>query len=155
MRRVSISKCNSLVCHMNTLRKGSHSVFMVHLHIVFVTKYRRDAINDEILTRLREIFSYLCQTQECELVEFSGETDHVHLLVDFSPKISISELVRTLKSASSRLIRKEFSEHLNKIYWKPVFWHHSYCVLSSGGAPLEVLKQYIKGHENNALIPQL
>jgi len=100
-----------------------------------------------MLCRLKDIFSHLCQNQKSELVEFGGESDHVHLLIDLSPDIAPSKLVNTLKTISSRTIRKEFTEHINKFYWKPVFWTGAYCVISAGGAPLEVLKQYIQNQE--------
>lgn len=109
-----------------------------------MTKYRKKVITAQILERLREIFSRLCQNQKSELLEFSGEEDHVHLLVDISPDVSLSKLVNTLKTISSRTIRKEFADHINKFYWKPVFWTGAYCVISAGGAPLEVLKTYIQ-----------
>lgn len=111
---------------------------------MFVTKYRRKVINAEILKSLEKIFSRLCQNQKSELLEFSGEEDHVHLLVDISPDVPPSKLVNTLKTISSRMIRKEFADHINKFYWKPVFWTGAYCVISAGGAPLEVLKTYIQ-----------
>lgn len=111
---------------------------------MFVTKYRKKVITAQILERLREVFSGLCQNQKSELLEFSGEEDHVHLLVDISPDIPPSKLVNTLKTISSRTIRKEFANHINNFYWKPVFWTGAYCVISAGGAPLEVLKTYIQ-----------
>lgn len=111
---------------------------------MFVTKYRHKVINADILKRLEDIFSKLCQNQKSELIEFGGESDHVHLLIDISPDIAPSRLVNTLKTISSRMIRKEFAEHINKFYWKPVFWTGAYCVLSAGGASLEVLKAYIQ-----------
>lgn len=129
------------------VEKGSHSVYSIHLHIVFVTKYRRKVITAPMLTRLREIFSKVCSAQKSNLLEFNGEEDHVHLLVTIAPDTLISQLVASLKAASSRLIRKEFAEHVNKFYWKPVFWHNSYCVISCGGAPLEIVKQYIDGQK--------
>jgi len=111
---------------------------------VFVTKYRKNVITESILARLKEIFAKLCETQKCGLVEFNGEADHVHLLVDLAPDIAISKLVNILKTISSREIRKEFKEHIAKFYWKPVFWTSAYCAISAGGAPLETLKQYIQ-----------
>ena len=100
-----------------------------------------------MLERMKEIFERLCQNQKSELREFGGESDHVHLLVDLSPDVAVSKLVNTCKTISSRLIRKEFADHVNKFYWKPVFWTGAYCVISSGGAPLDVLKQYIQNQE--------
>ncbi len=126
------------------LRKSSHAVFCIHLHIVLVTKYRRKIITSEILTRLQSIFTNLCKQQKGTLLEFNGESDHVHLLVNISPDTHISEFVKVLKASSSRLIRKEFKSHVDKYYCKPVFWSSSYFVNSSGGVSLDVLKKYIK-----------
>ena len=97
-----------------------------------------------MMSRLKEILQNVCEKQKTELKEFNGEEDHVHLLVSIAPDIQISQLVASLKSASSRIIRVEFAEHLKKYYWKPVFWHDAYCAVSCGGAPLEIIKQYIK-----------
>ena len=131
-----------------SLRKSSHAVYCIHLHIVLVTKYRRKVITLEILQRLEQIISELCQEQKNILVEFNGESDHVHLLVNLSPDNHIAEFVKILKSTSSRLIRKEFSEQVNKFYRKPVFWSSSYFVNSSGGVSLDVLKKYIKKQDS-------
>lgn len=114
---------------------------------MFITKYRRKVITSDILKSLETIFSKLCQNQKSELIEFCGESDYVHLLIDISPDIAPSRLVNTLKTISSRMIRKEFAEHINKFYWKPVFWTGAYCVISAGGAPLEVLKTYIQNQD--------
>ena len=127
------------------LRKAAHSVFNIQLHIVFVTKYRKAVINKAILEKLRQIFERLCEKRLNILVEFSGEVDHVHLLVSMHPDNNISNFIASIKAASSRLVRKEFPEHLKKFYWgKPMFWSNSYCAISCGGASLEVLKKYIQ-----------
>lgn len=123
-------------------------MYFIHLHIVLVTKYRRKVITSEILHRIKQIISELCQEQKNILVEFNGESDHVHLLVNLSPDNHISEFVKILKSTSSRLIRKEFSKQVNKFYRKPVFWSSSYFVNSSGGGSLDVLKKYIKKQDS-------
>jgi putative transposase len=133
----------------NNIRKGSHSVFSVKLHFVFVTRYRRKVINAEILERMRSMFLQVCKTMDCELIEFSGEPDHVHLLVDFHPKNSISAVAGALKASTSRMIRKEFLEHIAKFYYsKPMFWSGSYYVASSGGAPIDILKKYIQEQDS-------
>lgn len=98
-----------------------------------------------MLQRLQEIFERLCSEQNCRLIEFGGEAEHVQLLVSLHPDIAISKLVNILKAVSSRLVRKEFAEQLGQTYWKPVLWTHAYCVISAGGAPLEVLRKYIQG----------
>lgn len=121
-----------------------HCVFKLQYHLVVVTKYRRKVISEEMKKRLGEIFSDTLLKWECELIEFNGEADHVHLLFSATPKPSLSVLVNNLKTVSSRLIRKEFKHEVSKVYWKPVFWHRSYCLLTCGAAPLSVIKQYIQ-----------
>ena len=122
-----------------------HCVFSLHLHLVLVTKYRRRCIDAAILARLQAIFATLAERWGCELLEFNGEPDHVHLLLSVNPKVAPSVLVNNFKTVSSRLIRKEFATQVRRIYRKPVFWSRSYCIVSSGGAPLSVLKQYVQG----------
>ena len=97
---------------------------------------------------MQQIFTDLCQQQKSILIEFNGEIDHVHLLVNISPDNHISEFVKVLKSSSSRLIRKEFKSHVDQFYKKPVFWSSSYFVNSSGGVSLDVLKKYIKQQDS-------
>ena len=121
-----------------------HCTFNLKQHLVLVTKYQKKCITKLMLSRLHEIFSYLCVKWECELLEFNGESDHVHLLLNLNPKVAPSIFVNNIKTVSSRLIRKEFTAELSKVYWKPVFWSRSYCILSCGGAPLTILKQYIE-----------
>jgi len=129
------------------LHKSSHAVYCIHLHVL-VTKYRRRVITSEILDQLRKIVSQLCQDKKSILAEFNGESDPVHLLVDLSPDNNIAEFVKVIKATSSHVIRKEFAEHVNKFYRKPVFWSSSYFVNSSGGVSLDVLRKYIN-HQNS------
>lgn len=134
-------------------RSFAHCVCRIHLHIVFVTKYRHPCITEEMETRMLQLFKRICEAQKCLLLECKadlGKKDHIHLLVDMAPDVPISRLVNTLKTISSREIRKEFAEHLRPYYWKPVFWKRGYGVVSAGGASLEVLKQYIEeqGYED-------
>jgi REP-associated tyrosine transposase len=121
-----------------------HCVFSLHFHLVLVTKYRRKAITKEMLERLRVIFQGTLEKWHSELIEFNGEAHHVHLLFQTNPTIQLSKLVNNLKTVSSRLIRKDFSRQLNRIYWEPVFWHRSYCLISAGGATIEILRKYIE-----------
>jgi len=100
-----------------------------------------------MLERLGEVFSRVCVTANCILIEFSGEADHVHLLVDFHPDNKVSQLVSSLKSASSRILRQEFAVELSSVYRKSVLWSGSYYVASSGGAPIEKLKEYIQSQD--------
>lgn len=122
-----------------------HSVYSLHYHLVLVTKYRRRCITGPMLARLREHCATLAEKWDCEVVEFNGERDHVHLLLSLNPKVAPSVFVNNLKTVTSRYIRKEFASELAKHYHgKPVFWSRSYCVISCGGAPLSILKQYIE-----------
>jgi putative transposase len=122
-----------------------HCVYNLHYHLVIVTKYRRKCITAAMLKRLKIICTELTEKWECELVEFNGEADHLHLLLSLNPKVTPSIFVNNLKTVTSRLIRKEFGDHLKKIYWKdPVFWSRTYCILSFGGAPLSIIRQYIE-----------
>jgi len=97
-----------------------------------------------MLTSLEGYLRKVCEDFECELVEFNGEKDHVHLLVNYPPKISVSKLVNALKGASSRRLRNEYASSLKKVYWNGVLWSPSYFAGSVGGAPISVLRQYIE-----------
>jgi putative transposase len=98
-----------------------------------------------MLSRLREITAQRCKDWNGELQEFNGEADHLHALVSLPPSLDLSIFVNNLKTTSSRLLRRDFREHLDQIYRrKPVLWSRSYCIISCGGAPLSVIKQYIE-----------
>ena len=109
----------------NNLRKGRHCVFTMYVHLVFVTKYRKKVFDAKILESMQEIFNNVCSKFEAELKEFNGEGDHVHLVVNYPPKYSVSALVNSLKGVSSRLLRQEY-EKLRGKYWKGVLWSPSY-----------------------------
>lgn len=114
------------------------------MHLVFVAKYRRSIFNKPILADLREIFHKVCEQFEASLVEFEGEKDHVHLLVNYTPKISISKLVNSLKGVSSRMIRKKDYPTIRAHLWGNAFWSPSYFASSCGGAPISIVRQYIE-----------
>ena len=116
-------------------------------HLVLVTKYRNKCFTAEILDTLKEICETQCNRWEIELLEFGGEADHVHLLLGLNPTIEPAKFINSLKTVTSRLIRKQFSEHLSRFYWKPVLWSRAYCLLTAGGAPIEVLREYIENQE--------
>ncbi len=124
---------------------SAHCVFNLKIHLVFIVAYRRKVISKSILTQMGEIFKEVCQDYNTELREFSGESDHVHLLVEISPTVRISDLVRTLKSVSSRKIRQEFGQQIRHSLWGKRFWTRSYCVISVGdGASTRVIEKYIQ-----------
>lgn len=116
----------------------------MHIHLVFVTKYRRGVFTKEILDELRPIFSSVCTDFESELVEFDGEEDHVHLLVNYPPKVAVSKLVNSLKGVSSHLIRKKDYPSIGRKLWGKALWSPSYFASSCGGAPLDIIRQYIE-----------
>jgi putative transposase len=124
-------------------RTGRHCVFAMHVHLVFVTKYRRCALSNRVLKDMGEIFQSVCRDFKVELVEFDGEKDHVHLLVNYPPKVSVSKLVNSLKGVSSRLLRKHHPD-LHRYYWKGMLWSPSYFAGSCGGAPISIIRQYIE-----------
>ena len=125
-------------------RTGRNCVFKNHIHLVFVTKYRRNAITGEMIFRLRDLFEETCVQMDAELLEFNGEDDHVHLLVTCPPKLAVSNLVQKLKGKSAYFLRKEYWEQIKGKLWGSHFWSPSYCVVSCGKAPLEMVKKYIE-----------
>lgn len=128
----------------NDIRHGRHCVFNLHIHLVFLTKYRRSVFTEAVLEDLKEIFASVCQDFEAELVEFDGEKDHVHLLINYPPKVSVSRLVNSLKGVSSRLIRKKRYACIQDKLWAGALWSPSYFAASCGGAPISIIKQYIE-----------
>lgn len=124
-------------------RRGRHCVFAMHVHLVFVTRYRRQVFTGAVLDDARTIFASVCADFGGELVEMDGEDDHVHLLVTYPPKVSISKLVNSLKGVSSRRLRQNHPD-LARRYWKGVLWSPSYFASSCGGAPISIIRQYIE-----------
>ena len=122
---------------------GKHCVYLMHIHLVFVTKYRKTVFSKAVLNDMEIHFEKVCTDFEVELSEFDGEGDHVHLLVNYPPKVSVSKLVNSLKGVSSRMLRKNHPELL-KYFWKGVLWSPSYFAGSCGGAPIEIVRQYIE-----------
>lgn len=125
-------------------RRGRHCVFAIHAHLVFVTKYRRGVFRQEHLDSLHRILADVCKDFDAELIEFNGGRDHVHLLINYPPKVALSALVNSLKGVSSRLLRKEFGDFHPWLKRRGVLWSPSYFAASCGGAPIEILRQYIE-----------
>ena len=127
----------------NTIRSGRHCVFNMHVHLVFVTKYRRKVFTKTMLTFMQDVFQNICDSFDAELIEFDGKGDHVHLLINYPPKVAISKLVNALKGVSSRRLRTTFKQ-IHRYYWKGVLWSPSYFAGTCGGAPITVIRQYIE-----------
>ncbi|MFC9161015.1 IS200/IS605 family transposase [Streptomyces fungicidicus] len=128
----------------NDYRRGRQVVSAMHVHLVFVTKYRRGVFEDEMLTRCEGIMRKVCEDFEAELKEFNGGRDHVHLLVHYPPKVAVSKLVNSLKGVSARRIRQEFTGRSNPAIMHGHLWSPSYFSASCGGAPLAIVRQYIE-----------
>lgn len=127
----------------NEIRTGRHCVFNLHVHLVFVTKYRRKVLDAKAIEILRESFAKVCTDFWAELVEMNGEHDHMHLLIHYPPKVALSALVNSLKGASSRILRNRYPE-IAKRYYKNVLWSPSYFAASCGGAPISIIRQYVE-----------
>jgi putative transposase len=126
------------------IRRGRSVIYSLTIHLVFVTKYRRGAITDRVREHLKKTCQDVCTKMGANLREFDGEDDHVHLLVDFPPKLAVSRLVNSLKLVSARLLRKENFPEVREKLWGDHFWTPSYYAGSCGGANLQSVKRYIQ-----------
>ncbi|MCA0992191.1 IS200/IS605 family transposase [Pseudalkalibacillus hwajinpoensis] len=125
------------------LDSNNHSVFLMYYHLVLVVKYRRKVIDDTISDYSKEKFLSLGEKYNITLVEWNHDFDHVHILFKAHPNTELSKFINAYKSASSRLIKKEFP-FVRKKLWKEMFWSRSFCLLTTGGSPIEVVKKYIE-----------
>ena len=125
------------------LQTNNHSVFALHYHLVMVVKYRRRVLDDTISDRLREIFENVAGNYHITVEEWNHDIDHVHVMFRAQPRTELSKFINAYKSASSRLLKKEYPEIREKL-WKEAFWSQSFCLLTAGGAPVEVIRQYIE-----------
>lgn len=125
------------------LDNNAHSVFLLHYHLILVVKYRRKVFDANISARAKEIFEYIAPNYNITLEEWNHDKDHVHILFRAHPNTEISKFINAYKSASSRLLKKEYPEIVEKL-WKEAFWSQSFCLLTTGGAPLEVIRKYIE-----------
>jgi len=116
----------------------------MHVHLVFVTRWRRKVFDGEAIERLRPMLSKVCEDFGAQLVETDGEDDHLHLLVNYPPSVSVSKLVNSLKGASSRRLRTERPDIAKHYYWRGAMCSPCYFAASCGGAPISVVRQYIE-----------
>ena len=123
-------------------RKTQHSVYNIILHLVLVVKHRHDVINDAISNRIREIFEYIGLAHDVELIEWNHDKDRIHTILSISPSTNLNKYVNATKSASSRLIKKEFPEVTSKLF-QDIFWTKGFYVNSTGTAQLDVINDYI------------
>ncbi len=125
------------------LDSNNHSVFLLHYHLVLVVKYRREVFTDEISDFAKDMFIEIGKKYNITLTEWNHDKDHIHILFKAHPNSELSKFINAYKSASSRLIKKNFP-HIRKRLWKEMFWSRSFCLLTTGGAPTEVIKKYIE-----------
>ena len=128
------------------LDTNNHSVFSLNYHLVLVIKYRKQVLNNDISNRLKEIFEYISPNYTITLEEWEHDKDHVHVLFKAHPNSELSKFINAYKSASSRLIKKEFPTIKQKL-WKEYFWSRSYCLITTGGATIDVVRKYIENQE--------
>ncbi len=128
---------------MQDFRRERHSVSRLTVHLVCVTKHRRKVFDAAALEWLQGHFGKVCTTMGCELLACDGEADHLHAIVEYPPKVSISVMVNALKGTSSRLLRQARPDVAAR-YWQGVLWSPSYFAASTGGAPLEIIRRYVE-----------
>lgn len=128
---------------MRDFDHNAHSVFLLYYHLILVVKYRRKVFDDEVSDRAKEIFCYIAPRYGLTLEEWGHDADHVHIMFRAQPGSALSRFINAYKSASSRLLKKEFPQIREKL-WKDAFWSQSFCLLSAGGAPIEEIRRYIE-----------
>ena len=136
------------------LDTNNHSVFMLHYHLIMCVKYRNKVIDDAISTRLKEIFVKIAPTYNITLEEWNHDIDHVHILFRGQSNTEISKFINAYKSASSRIIKKEFPK-IRKSLWKEMFWSQSFCLLTTGGTTVDIIKQYIQSQGKKNCITRI
>ena len=125
------------------LDNNNHSVFSMYYHLILVVKYRRKVFDDSISNYAKSIFEKIAPSYNISLLEWNHDVDHVHIMFKAQPNSELSKFINAYKSASSRLIKRDYPEIRRKL-WKEYFWSHSFCLLTTGGAPIEVIKKYIE-----------
>lgn len=123
--------------------RNQHSVYLLYYHLILVVKYRRRVIDDAVSDRARQIFSYIAARYGITSEEWNHDEDHIHVMFRAKPATEISKFINAYKSASSRLLKKEFPQVRSRL-WKEYFWSRSFCLLTAGGAPIEVIRAYIE-----------
>ena len=125
------------------LDNNNHSVFCLYYHLVLVVKYRRKVFTDDMSQYAKDIFVRLSEPYNMSLEEWNHDIDHIHIMFKAHPNSELSKFINAYKSASSRLIKRDFPEVRQKL-WKEMFWSRSFCLLTTGGAPISVIKKYIE-----------
>ena len=124
--------------------RNFHAIYNLEYHLILVTKYRKKCITEPVFSTLKSQIEKIAAINQVEIEEIAYEEDHIHILMSVPPHVALSVFINSIKSTSSRRVRQEHGDYLNDFYWKPVFWSRSYLILSSGGAPIEVIQKYIQ-----------
>jgi len=135
------------VAHTQALHRNANAVYRLVYHLVLVTKYRKKVLTGAMLDRASAILSGLCEAWGGRLLACSGEDDHLHALLDLPPKVRPADIINNLKTVTSRRLRDEFPILRSAYRGKPVLWSPSYCIISAGGAPIEILRQYVENQK--------
>ncbi|MDA2164041.1 IS200/IS605 family transposase [Bacillus cereus group sp. Bc252] len=122
---------------------NNHSVFLLYYHLVLVVKYRRNVFDDDMSDYAKDMFVRLSENYNITLVEWNHDVDHVHILFKAHPNTEMTKFINAYKSASSRLLKRDFPQVKKKL-WKEMFWSRSFCLLTTGGSPIDVVKTYIE-----------
>ena len=130
------------------LDTNNHSVFLIYYHLILVTKYRRQVIDDEISDFAKDTFIRISESYHITLIEWNHDKDHVHIVFKAQPKTELTKFINAYKSASSRLIKRDFPR-VKQFLWKEMFWSKSFCLLTTGGAPIDLIKKYIQNQGSN------
>ncbi|QWI16844.1 IS200/IS605 family transposase [Bacillus wiedmannii] len=125
------------------LDSNNHSVFLLYYHLILVVKYRRNVFDDDMSDYTKDMFVRLSENYNITLVEWDHDVDHVHILLKAHPNTEMTKFINAYKSASSRLIKRDFL-HVRKKLWKEMFWSRSFCLITTGGSPIDVVKKYIE-----------
>jgi len=133
---------------MESYRHGSHTVFMIHIHLVWITKYRKPVLQGDVAYRVRDIIREICKSEKVEIMKGHISKDHVHLFVSIPPQVTISRLAQRLKGKSSHKMLTEF-KHLQREYWGRHLWARGYFCCSSGNVTDDVIKEYIENQSHD------
>ena len=131
----------------NDFVSSARSVSDMKAHLLLTTKYRRKVLTGAMIDRLKDVVSDLCSKWDCKVIEFNGEDNHIHLLFQYYPQLELPKFIGNIKSVTSRRLRQEFPQEINKVYGQKVLWNESYFIASCGGVTISVLKNYIENQE--------
>ena len=125
-------------------RSNRHSCYNLQYHLVLVTKYRKPAINDAVLSTIHDCIDNLFEKSKCEVITLNHDYDHIHLLFTAPPQVQLSSMINNLKTVTSRLVRRDHPDWVSQFYWDSVFWSRSYYIGSVGDVTTAIVDTYIQ-----------